>query len=184
MNISELSHAKLPLFVLFLCVTQTLVSSTKLWYYYINGFSEGKSTHKARIHLLSVSQSKSAPPAVHSAPLLMDLLNTDNINPSEVNTSAIEEQLFNHPDPYNLDETDSMRVNVSLQLSFQTAVRSRVRFDDIASYVKLDDPILLRDLISKDDSDRPGALMTTTTQQGKAAKLIGKPGEWSVDNLL
>lgn len=107
----------------------------------------------------------------------MDLLNSDNIEPSEVNTTAMEEQLFNNPDPYNLDETDSTHVDDAPQF----VVRSRVRFD-IANYVKLDDP-LLKDLISKVDSDGPGAL-ATTTHQNKAANPIGKPGEWSVDNFL
>ena len=113
----------------------------------------------------------------------MDLLNSNNIEPNEINTTAMEEQLFNNPDPYNLNETDSTHIDVALQPSSQTIIRSRVRFD-IANYIKLDDPIL-KNLISQVDSGGPGALTTMIpNHQNKATKPIGKPGEWSVDNFL
>ena len=108
----------------------------------------------------------------------MDLLNTENVEPNEVNTAAMEDLLFNHPDPYDLDETDSPRVDAALS---QTVVRSCVRFD-IADYIKLDDSMLYN-LINNVDSDGPGAAMTTTHQR-KVTKPFGKPGEWSVDRYL
>jgi len=111
----------------------------------------------------------------------MDLLNAENVDPSEVNTAAMEEQLFNHPDPYNLDETDSPRISDTLQIWSQTIVRSRVRFD-ITDYVKLGDS-MLNDLISNMDSDGPGASVTTT-QQNKVTGNFGKPGGWTADSFL
>ncbi|KAJ7215932.1 hypothetical protein GGX14DRAFT_391608 [Mycena pura] len=40
-----------------------------------------------------------------SVPSLMDLLNEKNIDPETVDQAAVEELLFNHPDPYDLAES-------------------------------------------------------------------------------
>ncbi|KAF8814243.1 hypothetical protein BYT27DRAFT_7082634, partial [Phlegmacium glaucopus] len=52
------------------------------------------------------SSGTTATPAVLSAPTILDLLNTENVNPKDVDTAALEEHLFNHPDPYDLEETE------------------------------------------------------------------------------
>ena len=106
----------------------------------------------------------------------MDLLNTENVNPTDVDIESIEDHLFNHPDPYDLDETD--RVDEALQMSVSC---SSTRLD-IADYVKLDDT-KLKALITKVDSAGPG-VNVPAQGRAEAAKRAGKPGEWSIDSFL
>ena len=89
-----------------------LVDSAKLNDYNVNGFKDGSSTNNACVHLLKVtSSSSSSIPAIYSAPSLMDLLNTDNVELQ--GTAAREEIWFNNPDSYDLNEMD--RVDPVLQ---------------------------------------------------------------------
>ena len=106
----------------------------------------------------------------------MDLLNSDNIEPANVDISEQEQQLFNHPDPYDLEETE--HVDDALR---PTIVRSSFSFD-IAQYIKLDDPKLTA-LITKVDTDGPEA---SSTQRVQCQQLepIGKPGEWNIESFL
>ena len=151
-----------------------LVDSAKLYDYYVNGFKDSSSTHTAHVHLSKVtSPSSSSTPAVYSAPSLMDLVNTDNVEPQD--TLAMEEFWFNNQDPYDLNETD--RIDPVLQ---ENVTRSSTQFD-VANYVKLDNGKLAA-LISKVDGAGPGALMTVTPPIQD--KPIGKPGEWSVASFL
>lgn len=79
-----------------------LVDSAKLYDYYVNGFKDSSSTHTAHVHLSKVtSPSLSSTPAVYSAPSLMDLVNTDNVELQD--TLAMEELWFNNQDPYDLN---------------------------------------------------------------------------------
>ena len=155
-----------------------LVDSAKLYDYYVNGFDDGKYSHRARVHLPTIPTSvTTSAPIVYSAPTILDLLNTENVEPSDVDIAAIEDRLFNHPDPYDLDETE--RVDEALQV--QTVVRSSTRLD-ISDYVKLDDP-KLKALITKVDSAGPG---TSVPAQGavETLKKAGKPGEWNIESFL
>jgi hypothetical protein len=156
-----------------------LIDSTKLYDFYVNGFNEGKYTHTARVHLTPVIQpdQPSANPTVRSAPSLLDLLNTDNIEPADIDIAGQEQQLFNHPDPYDLEETE----RVDEALTGPTIVRSSNSFD-IAQYIKFDDPKLIA-LITKVNTNGPGASLTQGVQR-QQAKPIGKPGEWSVESFL
>ena len=150
-----------------------LVDSAKLYDFYVNGFTDGTSTHTAHVHLSKIAPSSSSAPAIHSAPSLMDLLNSDNVKPQD--TVAMEELWFNNPDPYDLAETD--RIHPDLQ---ENTIRSLTRFD-IANYVKLND-CKLTNLISNVDMAGPGVLaMETASIQ---ATPVGKPGEWSVASFL
>jgi hypothetical protein len=157
---------------------ENLIDSAKLYDYYVNGLNDSsKYTHTARVHLSKPGSSSrtSSAPATHSAPTLMDLVNADNIEPQEVDMSALEEQWFNHPDPYDLSETE--RVDEELQA---TIIRTSQRFD-VADYVKLDDPKLVA-LIKNVDTVRPGAAVAPV--EAKKAAIVGKPGEWSIDSFL
>ena len=157
-----------------------LVDSAKLYEFYVNGFTDGTSTHTAHVHLSKVTPSSSSTPAIHSAPSLMDLLNTNNIEPQD-DTAAMEQLWFNNPDPYDLAETDSDRIHPDLKLQpEENIIRSSTRFD-IAYYVKLNDS-KLTDLISNVDMAGPGAsVMESIAVQ---ATPVGKPGEWSVASFL
>ena len=81
----------------------------------------------------------------------MDLLNTEHINPSDVDIEAMESQLFNHPDPYDLGETD----RIDPELQEKTIVRSSVCFE-IADYIKLDDSKLKVLITNVDTSEWHG----------------------------
>ena len=158
-----------------------LVDSAKLYDYYVNGFTDNNSTHTARVHLSTIkSDSTSSAPTTSSAPSLMDLLHTDNIEPiapSDADIAAMEDIWFNNPDPYYLTEMDSRHVDPALQ-NFGT--RSSTIFD-ISEYIKLDDPKLTA-LISNVDSAGPGA--SSVANAPTIQKPVGKPGEWSVDSFL
>ena len=82
-----------------------LVDSAKLYDYYINGFKDSNFTHTARVHLSNITSnsSSSLTPAIYSAPLLMDLLNAENVDPQD--SALMEEVWFNNLDPYDLAET-------------------------------------------------------------------------------
>ena len=145
-----------------------LIDSTKLYDFYVNGFNEGKYTHTAQIHLTPVIQpnNTSANPTVFSAPLLMDLLNAENIEPADVDITGQEQQLFNHPDPYDLEEAEC--VDEALR---PTVIRSSFSFN-IAKYIKFNDPKLVA-LITKVDTDGPGA-SSTQGVQCQQAEPIGR----------
>jgi len=83
-----------------------LVNSAKLYDYYVNGFNDGHSHHTAHVHLSTIDLSTTNTPATFSAPSLMDLVNAENVDPKDIDTAQWEEYLFNHPDPYDLDEVD------------------------------------------------------------------------------
>ena len=61
----------------------------------------------------------------------MDLVNAENVEPQEVDISALEEQWFNHLDLYNLSETEC--VDKQLQA---TIIQTSQHFD-VADYIKL-----------------------------------------------
>lgn len=154
-----------------------LVDSAKLYDFYVNGFEDVTYDHRAHVHLPSApTSSPTAAPAVHSAPTLLDLLNTGNVEPRDVDIAALEEQLFNHPDPYDLEETD--RVDPALQVQ---VVRSSFRFD-VAEFVRLEDP-KLEALITNVDSQGPGASIEVLEATHLDTPL-GNPGDWSVDSFL
>jgi len=154
-----------------------LVNSAKLYDYYVNGFNDGHSSHTARVHLSTIDLSTTNTPATFSAPSLMDLVNAKNVDPKDIDTAQWEEYLFNHPDPYDLDEVD--RVDKVLQAP--PVVRSSQRFD-ISDYVKLSDS-KLRSLITNVDIQGPGAAAVDATKSQDTA-VIGTPGEWSIDSFL
>lgn len=90
--------------------------------------------------------------------------------------AALEEQLFNHPDPYDLEETYCVVPALQAKVT-----RSTTRFD-IKDCVKLDDP-RLKSLITKVDSNILGAsLMVSATTQ--IDKPMGNPGDWSIVSFL
>ncbi|KAF8239534.1 hypothetical protein L208DRAFT_1420684 [Tricholoma matsutake] len=154
-----------------------LVDLAKLYDFYVNGFEEGKSTHCTRVHLPKILKTSTTTSTIHSAPSILGLLNSDNVDPKDVNIAAVEDQLFNHPDPYDLEETK--RIDLALQ---EMVVCSTTRFD-VANYIKLDDPEL-KALITKVDSWGPGALIDESVVANKCDKRMGKPGDWSVDSFL
>ena len=161
------------------CITpKNLIDSAKLYDYYVNGFNDSsKSAHTARVHLSKSGPSShiSSAPATHSAPTLMDLVHADNVEPQDADISVLEEQWFNHPDLYDLSETE--HVDEELQA---TMIQTSQHFD-VADYMKLNDPKLVA-LIKSVDTTGPGAAVAPA--ETKKVPIVGKPGEWSIDSFL
>ena len=107
----------------------------------------------------------------------MDLLNAENVDPQD--SALMEEVWFNNLDPYDLAETECTDPAL-----WETVIqRSSTRFD-ITSYVKLNDS-KLKALIMEVDTAGPGVLAVRTPGTVSIqAKLVGKPGEWSVASFL
>jgi hypothetical protein len=57
-----------------------------------------------------------SPSTILSTPSLLDLLNDDNVAPQEGDREALEQALFNQPDPYDLGETDRVEKAISSAL--------------------------------------------------------------------
>ncbi|KAJ7475427.1 hypothetical protein B0H11DRAFT_1321017 [Mycena galericulata] len=77
---------------------ENLIGCARLFDFYTNGISEGEYSHEAHVQLNEVL-TPAGTTLTKSAPSLMDLLNEDNISPSTIDKEALEELLFNHPDP-------------------------------------------------------------------------------------
>ena len=133
--------------------------------------------HHARVHLPKILKTSTTTSTIHSAPGILDLLNSNHVDPKDVDIAAVKDQLFNHPDPYDLQETE--RIDLALQ---ERVIRSTTRFD-VADYIKLDDPEL-RALVTKVDSRGPGASIVESVVVNKCDERMGKPGDWSVDSFL
>ena len=108
--------------------------------------------------------------------ILPPVSSTDHVDAKDVNIAAVEDQLFNHPDPYDLEETE--HIDPALQ---ERVVRSTTCFD-VADYIKLNDPEL-KALITKVDSQDPGASIVESVVANKCDECMGKPSDWSVDKF-
>lgn len=147
----------------------------------MNGISEGTYSHEAYVKLTEVlnpvpsDSTTPLPPIQLSAPSLMDLVHSENISPSEADRDALEQQLFDHPDPYDLAESDRN----DQALNEPKVVRSQERFD-IADYIKLDSSSLAALLMPPEAG---------TTSSGPVVPLAasapsGHPDDWTFDEFL
>ncbi|KAJ6595099.1 hypothetical protein DFH09DRAFT_1072923 [Mycena vulgaris] len=84
---------------------ENLICCARLYDFCANGISEGHAAHVA------LGEVHNAPAGTTPNKSAMDLIHEEDISPSNIDKEALEELLFNHPDPYDLDETD--RVNFS-----------------------------------------------------------------------
>ncbi|KAJ7182160.1 ribonuclease H-like domain-containing protein [Mycena filopes] len=113
---------------------ENLVGCAQLYDFYKYGISEGAYSHEAHVNLDEV-HNPAGTTQTRSAPSLMDLINEENISPATVDQAALEELLFNHPDPYDLAETER------LAFGSPAVVRTHTVFA-ISEYVKLESPVL------------------------------------------
>ena len=81
-----------------------LVNIGLLAQWYKHGFTDGHYAHMATANV-KVSEVEYSSHTILSAPTLLDLLNDDNVAPTEAERDMLEEALYNSPDPYDLDET-------------------------------------------------------------------------------
>ncbi|KAL0068891.1 hypothetical protein AAF712_003884 [Marasmius tenuissimus] len=166
---------------------ENLVNSAKLYDYYVNGFDESPSPHRARVELSRVVEGAGNSAHIHSAPSLMDLINTDNVEPQvptdTAAVEALEQTWFNHPDPYDLDETD--RIDSALQqqtAAIPTITRSSITFD-VAEYVQLKDSRLIALLTDVNVGD-PSSSQAMSEAADRASSPAGTPGDWNVEDFI
>jgi hypothetical protein len=88
-------------------------------------------------------------PKIYSAPTVLDLLNTENVNPHDMDMEVLKSQLFNYLDPYNLEETNCIDPTLQVMVTCSTTHFA------IADYVKLNN-CNLKALITNIDSEGPG----------------------------
>ncbi|KAJ6583213.1 hypothetical protein B0H10DRAFT_1962298 [Mycena sp. CBHHK59/15] len=96
-----------------------LIATAQLSQWYKFGLTEGNYTHSATANVKISTVGSSS--TVLSTPSLLDLLNDDDVAPQDVDREALEQALFNHPDPYDLAETD--RVDNAISSSLETVPR-------------------------------------------------------------
>jgi hypothetical protein len=157
---------------------ENLIGCARLYDFYTNGISEGEYTHEAHVVLNEVI-SPAGTIQNRSAPSLMDLLNEENISPSTVDKEALEELLFNHPDPYDLAETDRLNLNDPLEATGPAVTRTQTVFA-ISEYIKLDSPAL-GELLQPSKESRTDAQMPHALSDSVQA---GRPDDWSFDDFL
>ncbi|KAJ6583941.1 hypothetical protein DFH09DRAFT_1075558 [Mycena vulgaris] len=151
---------------------ENLIDCARIYDFYTNGISEGNYSHQAHVALADVL-GPAGGTAQRSAPSLMDLLHEENVAPSAVDKEALSELLFNHPDPYDLAETDRLDAG-------RTPVQRSTTTFDIAEYIKLDSPALAT-LMQPPKEPGPQADTPMPAPGGP------KPGcveEWSIDDFL
>jgi hypothetical protein len=88
---------------------ETLVECSKLYDHYANRFEEGKFDHTAHVYVPEIKATTTGPAQAikyYSTPTLCDLLNKEDISPSEVNLNCLEAEWFHQTDLYDLAETD------------------------------------------------------------------------------
>lgn len=163
---------------------ENIIECTKLYDYYTNGFGDGNSDHKPHIRLpkqqLKSSDSDSAKgdtTRYYSAPTLMDLLNEENISPLD---TVLEQEWFDHPDPYDLAE--SARIDAGNPDDARIE-RCSGRWK-VASFVKLDSPVLAA-LIKHLSGEKDVSIIGSTPSPSEAASgPSGKPDDWNMDEYL
>ncbi|KAJ6618421.1 hypothetical protein B0H10DRAFT_1947602 [Mycena sp. CBHHK59/15] len=96
-----------------------LIATTQLSQWYKFGLTEGNYTHSATANVKVSAVGSSS--TVLSTPSLLDLLNDNDVAPQDVDREALEQALFNQPDPYDLAETD--RVDNTISSSLETVPR-------------------------------------------------------------
>ncbi|KAJ6576391.1 hypothetical protein B0H10DRAFT_1963463 [Mycena sp. CBHHK59/15] len=100
-----------------------LIATAQLSQWYKFGLTEGNYTHSATANVKVSAVGSSS--TVLSTPSLLDLLNDNDVAPQDVDREALEQALFNQPDPYDLAETD--RVDNTISSSLETVPRCSSR---------------------------------------------------------
>lgn len=108
----------------------------------------------------------------------MDLVNTENLEPREVDITVLEESLFNNPDPYDLGETD--RVDDELNIP-DFVMRTSTHFE-IRDIVQLGNEKLIQ-LITNVDIQGPGSNIEGI-EVPVASRSVEQAGVWDVDSFF
>ncbi|KAK7057889.1 ribonuclease H-like domain-containing protein [Favolaschia claudopus] len=139
-----------------------LIATAQLSQWYKFGLTEGNYTHSAAANVKVSDVGSSS--TVASTPSLLDLLNDDNVAPQDVDREALEQALFNQPDPYDLAETERV-----IRSSNRWAVEDFVRLDS-ESLKKLIAPE------KKKDAD------VVALSQAPTAPAAATDEDWEVDD--
>ncbi|KAJ6609473.1 hypothetical protein B0H10DRAFT_2064033 [Mycena sp. CBHHK59/15] len=152
-----------------------LIASAQLSQWYKFGLTEGNYTHSAtgNVKVSDVGSSST----VLSAPSLLDLLNDDDVSPQDVDREALEQALFNQPDPYDLNETDRVDSTISADPSTAPRVIRSSTHWAVQEYVRLDS-ISLAKLISPEKKD---AVLQEGAATSQAATAVENQ-DWDVED--
>ncbi|KAK7029203.1 hypothetical protein R3P38DRAFT_3516264 [Favolaschia claudopus] len=113
-----------------------LIATAQLSQWYKFGLTEGNYTHSAAANVKVSDVGSSS--TVASTPSLLDLLNDDDVAPQDVDREALEQALFNQPDPYDLAETDRVDSSInSNTLPVATVIRSSTHWA-VEDFIRLD----------------------------------------------
>jgi hypothetical protein len=118
------------------------IETAQLSQWYKFGLTEGNYTHSA-ITNVKVS-AVGSPSTILSIPSLLDFLNDDNVVPQEGDREALEQALFNQPDPYDLGETDRVEKAISSGLDAIPQVIRSATYWAVEEYVRLDSASLTK----------------------------------------
>lgn len=152
-------------------IPENLIDSAKLYDYYVNDSNDwSKSAYTAWAHLnMSGSSSHtSSAPATDSFLALMNLVNADNVEPQDVDLLALEEQWYNHLDPYDLSETK----HVDEQL-WQPSFKPQNTLMPLITWSQ-----------AHQEHWYHQAWSCYGTWWSQKAAIVGMPGEWSIDSFL
>ncbi|KAJ7271555.1 hypothetical protein C8J57DRAFT_1507457 [Mycena rebaudengoi] len=154
---------------------ENLIGCAQLYEFYTHGISEGDYSHTPNV-VLSDVYTGAGTTVTRSAPTLMDLINEENVSPSMADKEAYDELLFNHPDPFDLAETERVSFTDS---QVPSVVRSHTRFA-ITEYIKLESSALAELL----QPTKPSTPATASAMDTSDSIQAGHPDDWSLDDFL
>ncbi|KAJ7874180.1 hypothetical protein B0H14DRAFT_2569361 [Mycena olivaceomarginata] len=116
-----------------------------------------------------------------STPSLLDLLNDDNVAPQDVDREALEQALFNQPDPYDLAETDRMDNTISHKCRRCTQCYPLFHAWAVEDYIRLDS-VSLEKIISA--GKKKDAAPTEGAVPSQVAEATAEPGneDWDIED--
>ncbi|KAJ6542136.1 hypothetical protein B0H10DRAFT_1970690 [Mycena sp. CBHHK59/15] len=156
-----------------------LIATAQLSQWYKFGLTECNYTHSATANVKVSAVGSSS--TVLSTPSLLDLLNDNDVAPQDVDREALEQALFNQPDPYDLAETD--RVDNTISSSLETVprvIRSSTHWA-VEDYIRLDSVPLAR-VISAGRKKDAGPAEGVVQSQAAEATVEPENQDWDVED--
>jgi hypothetical protein len=156
-----------------------LIPTAQLSQWYKFGLTEGNYTHSATANV-KVS-AVGSPSTILSTPSLLDLLNDDDVTPQDSDREALEQALFNQPDPYDLGETD--RVDKAISSGSDTlprVIRSATHWA-VEEYVRLDSVSLTKIISAGKTKDAVPVAAVVPSRQA-AVTVESENEDWEIED--
>ncbi|KAJ7748145.1 hypothetical protein B0H14DRAFT_3604380 [Mycena olivaceomarginata] len=156
-----------------------LIATAQLSQWYKFGLTEGNYTHSATANV-KVS-AVGSPSTILSTPSLLDLLNDDNVAPQEGDREALEQALFNQPDPYDLGETDRVEKTISSGLDAMPRVIRSATHWAVEEYVRLDSASLTK-IISAGKTKETVPVAAVVASKQAVATIESGDENWDIED--